>query len=88
MLHEQISGYLDIKGNTNCLGSNILLLSSNFQVAGIVKGEIASQGWKDPGSCPGVSTSYISVSKLEAKKRGCLLVSVFQVSFILSREPV
>lgn len=47
MLHEQISGYLDIKGNTNCLGSNILL-SSNFQVGGTVKGEIASQAWKDP----------------------------------------
>lgn len=86
MLHEQISGYLDIKGNTNCLGSNILL-SSNFQVAGTVKGEIASQAWKDLGSCPGVSTSYISVSKHEANKKGCLLASVFQVNFMLRREP-
>ena len=40
MLHEQISGYLDIKGKTNCLAETFLLLSSNCQMEGTVRGEL------------------------------------------------
>lgn len=51
-------------------------------------GEIALQGWRNSNSFPGVSTGYISVSKLEDIKRGYLLASVFHTNFMLSREPV
>lgn len=87
MLHEQISGYLDIKEKLIVWPETFLILSSSCQREGTLREEIALQGWRNSFSCPEVSTGYVSISKLEAIKRGHLLLSVFQANFMLSGKP-
>ena len=60
----------------------------HFSKEGTVRGRIVFRVGKTLALVLGLLSSYTSVRKPEAIKRGCLRACVFQANFMLSRELV